>query len=68
MFYANEFQGTAENIAYAFCECQTETAGFFVFASHNGTFLIETVKCVANINCVTGDEMEPSLKVIVRFI
>ena len=55
MFYADELKGTAENITHAFGQSQTETADFFIFTGSNRAFLIKTVECVTNINCVTGN-------------
>ena len=55
MLNADQFERTAENIAYALRQSQTERALFSVLAGNDGAFLIEAIECIADVDRVTGD-------------
>lgn len=56
MLHADKLQRAPENIVYAARERQTECPAVFILAGNDGTFLIEAIEGVADIDNITRDD------------
>ena len=56
MLDTNKLKRTTEDLMHTLGERQTECAAFCILAGCDGTFLIETIECVTDIDGVACDD------------